>query len=319
MDELPEAGTQILCAVCNPQAFSNPDEPVTFHGASGGLTPAVHSAVDKAEDAPMTDEIPPTIHGFTPEHLGRLNSATQYPSILTYHALGERGRLTEERTADFSTVDPDDVEVSEKIDGTSARIIILPRRIGGPLIGSRTELLHYTHDVIANPAQGIVDATLRAALGLRTLVEPHLLVVVFGEVYGGKTSSGAKNYSTTGNVGFRLFDVATVPLEVLGWERDRIASWRDSGGQSFARTDVLAQVADEYGLDLVPLLASTEPPPVSVADTHEWLTKALTATHAALDDSGKGYPEGVVVRTADRSLIAKIRFEDYERTAKARR
>lgn len=257
-----------------------------------------------------------TIHGFSAEQLQKLNSATQYPSILTYHALGERGRLTEERTADFSTVDPNDVEVTEKIDGTNARIIVLPSRMGGPLIGSRTELLHYLGDVIANPAQGIVDATVDAAhRAARLLPELDDLVVVFGEVYGGKTSSGAKNYSTTGSVGFRIFDVATVPLGVLGWERDRIASWRDSGGQDFVRSDVLAQVAEDCDLLLVSLL-TIGTPPASVDDTHGWLTAALTETFAALDDSGQGRPEGVVVRTADRSLIAKIRFEDYERTAR---
>ena len=33
-------------------------------------------------------------------------------------------------------------------------------------------------------------------------------------------------------------------------------------------------------------------------------------------DDGKGMSEGVVVRYADRSLIRKIRFEDYMRTKK---
>src|ERR1051326_571600 len=94
----------------------------------------------QAGECAAMNEIPHTIHGCTADHLARLNSATQYPSILTYHALGERGRLTEDRTTDFSTVNPDDVEVTEKIDGTNARIIIPPRRMGGALIGSRTEL-----------------------------------------------------------------------------------------------------------------------------------------------------------------------------------
>ena len=33
-------------------------------------------------------------------------------------------------------------------------------------------------------------------------------------------------------------------------------------------------------------------------------------------DSESGRAEGIVVRTKDRSLIRKIRFEDYERTKK---
>jgi hypothetical protein len=34
---------------------------------------------------------------------------------------------------------------------------------------------------------------------------------------------------------------------------------------------------------------------------------------------GLGKAEGVVVRTPDRSVIAKLRFEDYDRTLRARK
>lgn len=249
------------------------------------------------------------------ECLPALNSATQYPSIPTYHALGERGRLTEEVVADFSMTIPCNVEVTEKIDGTNARIIIPPRKMGSALIGSRTELLHYVDDLVSNPAQGIVDAVKDIAVHSASLIaELDDLVVIYGEVYGGKSSAGSKNYSTTGAIGFRVFDVATIPLEVLSWTRERVALWRDSGGQEFVRSDVLAQVADDCGLSLVPLLLSAGVPPTSVVDTHEWLSKTIITTYAKLDDSGRGHPEGVVVRVADRSKIAKIRFEDYQRT-----
>ena len=62
--------------------------------------------------------------------LEALNSATKYPSIRTYHALGERGSLTEEVTGFHG-----DVVLSEKIDGSNSRIIRLPD--GDWLIGSR--------------------------------------------------------------------------------------------------------------------------------------------------------------------------------------
>lgn len=90
----------------------------------------------------------------------------------------------------------------------------------------------------------------------------------------------------------------------------RRAGWRPYHEGVHATTDRLA-------LPRVPVLAADQPVPTTLADTHDWLRMLLTESHARLDDTGRGKPEGVVVRTADRARIAKIRFEDYERTAKA--
>jgi hypothetical protein len=197
--------------------------------------------------------------------------------------------------------------------------VVPPAELGLALIGSRTELLHYLGDVIANPAQGIVEAVRGHAARLTALAEPDALVVVFGEVYGGKTAAGAKNYSTAGAVGFRVFDLARVPLDVLDQAPEQIAAWRDGGGQPFAPTAELHATVDGLGLDGVPVLTPERALPASITDTHDWLRALLTESLARLDDTGRGRPEGVVVRTADRSRIAKIRFEDYERTAKPAR
>jgi hypothetical protein len=255
------------------------------------------------------------ISDLSADELRKLNSATQYPSILTYHVLGQRGRLTEARTADFRDEARTDVIVTEKIDGTNARIILPPRGAGSALVGSRTELLHSVGDIIHNPAQGIVD-TVRPWLDSPPDFDSYDFTVVFGEVYGGKASSGSKNYTAnTAVTGFRVFDVAAVPASVLGWDIEKIAAWRDGAGQTFMSARALDNVRAENSLDGVPVLAAG-PPPVTVADTHAWLTRTISRSHAPLDDTGKGRPEGVVVRTADRSQIVKIRFEDYERTAK---
>lgn len=244
--------------------------------------------------------------------LATLNSATKYPSIPTYHILGQRGRLTEERSTEF----PGEVEVTEKIDGANARIILPPPEMGTPLIGSRSELLHSVGDVIANAAQGIVAATRTLAFQLTGVsTHPDALTVLFGEVYGGATTKAGKNYSTTA-VGFRLFDVAEVPLDVLYETASDAAEWRDRGGQWFLPTRRLRSLAEQLGVDTVPVL-DVPPPPVSVSDTHRWLTETIAETHARIDETGRGRPEGVVVRVPDRSLISKIRFEDYERTEKA--
>lgn len=45
-----------------------------------------------------------------------------------------------------------------------------------------------------------------------------------------------------------------------------------------------------------------------------WLSETLLRTRVALAEAASGHPEGVVVRTEDRSVIAKIRYEDYKRT-----
>lgn len=257
----------------------------------------------------------------TSDQLRRMNSATQYPSILTYHALGERGRLTGNRTADFAPIDPDDVEVTEKVDGTNARIIVPPGGGEAAFIGSRTELLTYRGDLVPNPAQQIVETIGHVAdMAAAVFGDYEDWTVVYGEVYGGKTAAGAKNYTTDPTAtGFRVFDIAAIPHAILERQPAEIAAWRDGGGQAFVSTDVLAHAAKDCGFPLVPLLAAAGAPPVSVEDTHQWLSRVIPSSHAALDDTGRGRPEGVIVRTFDRSQIVKVRFEDYERTAKAQR
>lgn len=82
--------------------------------------------------------------------LNKLNSMTKYPSIPTYHTLGNKGVLLEE-TVRFEG----EVVLTEKVDGTN-RIILLPD--GNFVLGSREELLFAKGDLIGNPALGIVDA-----------------------------------------------------------------------------------------------------------------------------------------------------------------
>lgn len=59
--------------------------------------------------------------------------------------------------------------------------------------------------------------------------------------------------------------------------------------------------------------------PRGIEETQEFLTKYLPKTIVALDDSGQGNAEGIVIRNSDRSVIAKARFEDYVRTMKKRK
>ncbi|WP_043463946.1 hypothetical protein [Kitasatospora sp. MBT66] len=51
---------------------------------------------------------------------------------------------------------------------------------------------------------------------------------------------------------------------------------------------------------------------------HRWLGEVIPATRVALDDGAVGGAEGIVLRDASRRVIAKARFQDYERTLKRR-
>ncbi|MFW5416407.1 hypothetical protein J0910_07270 [Nocardiopsis sp. CNT-189] len=244
--------------------------------------------------------------------LDALNSATKYPSIPTYHVLDPKNGGLLEQTAAFSG----EVVLSEKVDGTNARIILFPG--GDYILGSREELLYARGDLIGNPALGIVDA-LRGPAGRLTPPETGLRVHYL-EVYGGKVTGASKEYTGSRAVGHRLFDIADVGADVLSLPRPRISAWREEGGQAFLPEDELAAAAEKEGWERVPLLGAVDAAelPAGVAEMQEFLAERLPGTRAALDGGAGGRPEGVVLRTPDRSAIAKARFQDYRRTLKRR-
>jgi hypothetical protein len=251
--------------------------------------------------------------------LDKLNSATKYPSILTYHALGERGALTEELTT-FAGITPDEeVYLTEKVDGTNGRIVLLPD--GDYFIGSREELLYAKGDRIQNPALNIVETLQPLAEQLTDgsfFVGIHTLYL---EVYGGKIGGQAKQYSGTGRISCRLFDVSYASVRVLDKPREEIASWRDGGGQDWFSVKLLGEISEQHTIPLVPYLEvdNGEDLPKSVQDMYGLLLAEIPETRVGLDDKAGGKPEGLVLRTADRSRIAKARFQDYERTLKRRK
>jgi hypothetical protein len=262
---------------------------------------------------------------FDMDKIDALNSATKYPSIPTYHVLGDRGALTEDRNFEFDGP----TYLTEKIDGTNARIVLLPGS-GDYLIGSREELLHARGDRIANPAQGIVAALKDLAERVCQFDVPlhgKPIMTLYLEVYGGRITGQSKQYSAEGTVGYRLFDINWVSLEVLDWERERIASWRDNGGQSFFDVEALQSAADGWNIPTVPYLGEADDVdcpmdgndlPKNVEDMAAFLAKRIPESLAALDDNAGRRPEGLVLRNADRTQIAKARFQDYERTLKRR-
>jgi hypothetical protein len=205
--------------------------------------------------------------------------------------------------------------VSEKVDGTNSRIILMPD--GRYLIGSREELLHSQGDLIHNPALGIVDALKETAERIsRTIpAQEETILTVYLETFGGKTTAAAKQYTSQREFGYRVFDVNQVSVSQLDQTLEAISSWREHGGQDFLDESALQKFAQKVELQLTPRLTS-EPVPASIEETHEWLRATISKTLVALDPDAGGRPEGVVVRSPDRNRIAKIRFEDYERHAK---
>ncbi|NUR74174.1 MAG: hypothetical protein HOU81_25475 [Hamadaea sp.] len=240
---------------------------------------------------------------------------TKYPSIPTYHSLDPRnGGLLDEAVAFSGTV-----VGTEKVDGTNSRIILLPD--GTYLLGSREELLYAQGDLIGNPALGIVDA-LRPIADSLPAVDGDRIVVHYLEVYGGKVTAASKQYTGGKAVGFRMFDVAVVGdyREMSDWDPQRIAHWRDAGGQAFLDEASLRRTAEGIGLDLTPRLFELDAAamPGDIPGMKAFLDERMPATLAALDGDAGGRPEGIVLRTSDRSVIAKARFQDYERTLKRR-
>lgn len=242
----------------------------------------------------------------TQEQLRKINSATKYPSIPTYHKLGEKGRLTEEN---IKFKEP--VIVTEKIDGTNARIIFWD---DGYIIGSREELLYAKGDLIINPTLGIAET-------LKPIADNFLkfnfnFCVLYFEVYGGKVTSASKQYSTNSLLGYRLFDIAQIPTGIITNGIAEIAAWRDNGGQHFWDERALAGFAQIYELFLVPRLQTDWIPPDEIYKVYSELKTLLPKSLSCLDNQAQGKPEGIVIRTKTRSQIAKIRYEDYEKWAK---
>jgi hypothetical protein len=246
-----------------------------------------------------------------------LNSVTKYPSILTYHKLGEKGRLIEELSFPLPS---GDLIATEKIDGTNARIIIAPD--GDFFIGSREELLYAMGDRIHNPTQGIVDAVLpiAAAMAVRPRSAANW-IIVFGEVFGYNIGKAARHYTRTDDVGFRAFDIMETPdwamQQFMKGTAEEAARWRDQGNQPFLTYEDFLMRANFLGCPTVPLISSVERPPVGVAETAAWL-KDRCSTTAAAQGVEPGKAEGVILRSPDRKFIVKVRHEDYERTLRAR-
>lgn len=249
--------------------------------------------------------------------IDKLNTLTKYPSIMTYHNLGEKGSLVESLVDDRDFASCEKCFITEKIDGTNARIIFDGSDY---IIGSREELLSAKGDRFGNPQLNIVNTIKEVADRLVSSSYNFFNVyggvrVLYGEVFGGNVTQASKQYTVDKTFGFRIFDVADVKISILDEPIDKISSWREHGGQDFVDVDTLHEFGMYYSLETVPYVSNVDggEMPKDRISTFRYLQK-YSDTKAGINYSGRA--EGIVVRNFDRSLIRKIRFEDYERTAK---
>lgn len=241
--------------------------------------------------------------------LNKLNSATKYPSIPTYHKINlKNGVLSEEHIKLEG-----EIIITEKIDGANGRIISFPN--GDYLIGSREELLYAKGDLIENNVHGIVS-TLKP---IAENIQPNIYITVyFFEVFGVKELPNSKNYTGYYISDANLFDVIDIyNYEILYESRERIASWRDSGGQYFVNYGVLLMLSRKNALRMVPYIRTMDAKdfPTTIEETYEFLKINLPKSKAILDIKAKGIPEGIVVKSQQgQRTIVKIRNQNYNRT-----
>ncbi len=241
----------------------------------------------------------------------KINTLTKYPSILTLHKFGEKGKLSDGFTTDLTD---EQMFATEKIDGTNVRIICLGDQY---LIGSREFILHHNHDLYFDQAQGIVEGL--KGIGLKIPNDLGQLTVIYGELFGGRVSSNSKQYGQD-KLGFRAFDIAVFnDLSILKKSQEDISRWREREtekgiiyGQNFLEKSALENQLKYFGIEMTPSV------PFELGDMSQQtilanLRNFIPKTKVALSDLAQMRPEGLVLRNSDRSKIVKLRFEDYER------
>ena len=225
--------------------------------------------------------------------LGRLLSRTNPPPIPGYHPPDDDGR-----PCGVAVRPPGDAIVVELIEGVTVRLILAPD--GSYLIGDARRWLHAAEDLIANPSHGVVAAVRPLAERLPPRGEWR---AVFGVVFGGKTP-GAERYTSRRETGYRITDVAT-PTD---------------DGLAFLGENELQAFAAEAKVPLAPRVARfpARDLPTRPDATRDFLAELLPGSQCRLDAGADGDPAGVILRTADRSWIAAVRFAEYAMAKKRR-
>lgn len=259
-------------------------------------------------------------------NLPKLDSLTKYPSILTYHNLGQKGGMVDSLVDDKRFEGK--VEITEKVDGTNFRLVVLgDDKSNDFLVGKRDSLLYAKGDRIMT--ESLVQTVLDSCKPYLDYIEKSpvsSLYVIFGEVYGDNVQRGAKQYcGSEKRKGFRVFDVAVFSQEdldeVFSYDLHKIAAWREAGMNKFMDTSSLADFCNRHHLERTPIWGEIDASeiPVQVEETLDWMEKNFTQSRSTFGEKPEnanplfGRAEGIVIRTPDRSMIRKLRFEDYRK------
>jgi hypothetical protein len=143
------------------------------------------------------------------------------------------------------------------------------------------------------------------------------ILVLYGECFGGRIGSGWKAYTRDAQAtSFMLFDVAVIPVSVIDSleNPEQAAHYRDRK-QIFLDRSAFLRLCSEISMTSAPFLGTIKGDllPLSHEGVWDLLQQNAPSTYVNLDGEYHR-AEGIVLRNENRSFIAKIRFEDYERT-----
>lgn len=243
------------------------------------------------------------------------NSLTKYPSIPTYNKM-EKGMLS---TIVENYEAMRELYITEKIDGTNTRIIICGNDY---VIGSREEWIYAKGDrVIAVSNKKHIEYLIPIAdkITSRLSAINDTVLFIYGELYGYKIQKWQNYTNMENDYGFRVFDMFSLPIDELNnmldtMTPDQASSWRDNNNQSWFTVDKLKEVSSVLGLLTVPYIKKDFMKEIGIsAASANYFLKAFQETKAQIHNTENNKAEGIVVRTADRKYISKLRFEDYDK------
>ena len=217
--------------------------------------------------------------------------------------------------------------MTEKIDGSNIRFIIYN---GDYLIGSRKEWIYAKGDrLISNEQVMYLKNYVEEVLKSYTF-KKNILYCIYGEVHGTGIQSWRNYTLSSQSYGFRIFDIWSMEkkdienLLISMKSKDEVSNWRENNNQPWWNMNEMTTfIINCCGLvEYAPfkLLCSIKSIPTDIEETYEFMRR-FQHTDVNLDGTGKqnAKAEGIVIRTYDRSYIAKLRFEDYEKTFKKRK
>jgi hypothetical protein len=244
----------------------------------------------------------------------KLNALTRYPVVPTYHVPGAQNCPTGRVKVSFAQ-EPDLI-FSEKIAGHSIRIILTSQ---GYFVGNKTEILAWNEDIATLPTNPILEGMQENANNFHQMYAPkgEGVKVLFGVFFGGSSHPHSRQYTGGDSQlnSFRLSDAFNLSPEefsnLLSQSPEQIGEWRENNQQPFFSEAALLGL----GIPVNPRLLGNHPP-INPTATHTWMKQILPKSKASLNYQAAGKPNGILIRTPNRSKIAKLSFAEYEKLLK---